>query len=207
MNARRNPSQVEPLRSNWYQVRFLAAWTLVAFLVIVFTIIYAYNATRSSPFAPALLFNNPSYTITVLNILSHVTVFALQTLTSGLFETIRWVFAARNGVPALTFVSLSSGTSFLGVLYLLFRGNHSVARGMSHHLWGFQRLIHELSKTDRSIFFLLLHLALGFALLAYVSFQVSWTDVVSTLQFDKAGLSVTVRRLFHISTWTSTRVP
>jgi len=189
MNARRNPSQVEPLRSNWYQVRFLAAWTLVAFLVIVFTIIYAYNATRSSPFAPALLFNNPSYTITVLNILSHVTVFALQTLTSGLFETIRWVFAARNGVPALTFVSLSSGTSFLGVLYLLFRGNHSVARGMSHHLWGFQRLIHELSKTDRSIFFLLLHLALGFALLAYVSFQVSWTDVVSTLQFDKAGLS------------------
>ena len=88
MNSHRNPPKVEPLRSSFYQVRFLIAWTLVVLLVIVFTIIYAYDATQSFPFAPGLLFNNPSYTITVLNILSHVTVFALQTLTSGLFETI-----------------------------------------------------------------------------------------------------------------------
>jgi len=34
-----------------------------------------------------------------------------------------------------------------------------------------------------------LHLGLGFALLAQVTFQVTWTDVVSTVHFTSAGLS------------------
>lgn len=191
MDRLRNPQQVKPLGSSFYQVRLLTVWTGVTIICIVFTIIYAYNATRASPFWPGILPSDPSQTIRILNILSHVTVFLLQTLTAGLFETIRWVFAARNGVTAFTFISLSSGTSYLGVLYLLFRrANRSSNWRTSHHVWGFATVCVRLSiAIDRSIFFLLLHLGLGFALLAEVSFQVTWTDVVSTVHFNNAGLS------------------
>jgi len=140
MDGLRNPQQVRPLRSSFYQVRFLTIWTVVTIICTVFTIIYAYNASLASPFCPGILPSDPSQTIRILNILSHVIVFLLQTLTAGLFETIRWVFAARNGVTAFTFMSLSSGTSILGVLYLLFRrANSSLNWTTSHHIWGFQR--------------------------------------------------------------------
>lgn len=150
MDRLRDPQQVKPLRSSFYQVRLLTVWTGVTIICIVFTIIYAYNATRASPFWPGILPSDPSQTIRILNILSHVTVFLLQTLTAGLFETIRWVFAARNGVTAFTFLSLSSGTSYLGVLYLLFRrANRRSNWRTSHHIWGFQRYVFVCSSQLR----------------------------------------------------------
>ena len=131
----------QALRSTFYQLRFIMFLPIITTTCIVFTIVYAYNASSASPFSPRLHPSNPSKTIRILNILSHVTVFLLQTLTSGLFETIRWAFAVHNGVPALTMMSLSADTSFLSVLYLLLsQSSRGLSWGTGHHLWGFQRL-------------------------------------------------------------------
>lgn len=147
-HAEQPPVQTQQLRSSFYQLRFLTLWTILTIIFITFTIVYAYNATRASPFWPRILSSDPSTTIRVLNIFSHVAVFFLQSLTAGLFETIRWVFAAHNGVSAFTIVSLSPGTSFLGVMYLLFRrANNTLSWATSHHLWGFQRYFSFIHRT------------------------------------------------------------
>src|SRR5271170_2819835 len=93
---------------------------VLTFVFIGFTIFYSYNATLGSPVSRRLLPSNPSSTILIINIISHVTVALLQLLTSSLFEAVRWVFAMKNGVPSFTMLSLSPGTGILGVLYLLF---------------------------------------------------------------------------------------
>jgi hypothetical protein len=43
--------------------------------------------------------------------------------------------------------------------------------------------------SNYSLLFVILHLGLGFALLANVNFQLVWTNTVSDIQFDRAGLS------------------
>jgi hypothetical protein len=198
--GRPKPQQLDPLRSTFYQVRLLIISTIFTLACVLVTIIYAYNATLTTPISPALLPSNPAQTIRILNILSHVTVFLLQTLTIGVFEVVRWVFAARTGVSAFTFLSLSSGTSFLGVLYLLFQRAHApMAWASSHHVWGFQRYIcWGFLASDYSIFLLLLHLGIGFALLTQVSIQVTWTDVVSSANFTTAGLSPFDTSIFDV---------
>jgi heme/copper-type cytochrome/quinol oxidase subunit 3 len=129
-----------PLKSNLHQFKFTWGLTLITAIFIAVTSFYAYNATLKTPRWRAILPNNPSRTILIINILSHVTVILLKVSTTAQFEAIRWVFGMRTGVPALTLVTLSPGTGALGVLYLI---RHGARNGISwlsdHRLWGFQR--------------------------------------------------------------------
>lgn len=131
------PTDLQPkaLKSTWQQ--FKVTWLMIAITVlwITFTCFFAYNSRLSNPFSKTLLLPKPSQTVTALNILSHVSVFLLQTLVSDVFEAVRWALAGTSrGVSSTGFVILSRATGTMGVLYLLLFGS-----GKGHHLWGFQR--------------------------------------------------------------------
>lgn len=129
-------------RPTWRQ--FLMEWSLTAFtsVWIAFTIFFAWNSTLVNPFAQSLL---PTHTITILNILSHVTVFLLQLLASSVFEAVRWAYASMDyGISSFGFIVMSRATGPLGVFYLLLFGS-GTEKGESfwtgHRLWGWQRLV------------------------------------------------------------------
>ena len=117
------------------KVKLGATWLLTIFTLIsiLSTVIFAYNSR--------LFVSAPSRAVAVLNVLSHFTVFLLQTLTSSVFDELRWGFASRNeGVSAFSFLVLSPATSIFGVLEVWIRTilkSHGGPAG--HHFWGFQR--------------------------------------------------------------------
>lgn len=77
----------------------------------------------------------------MLNVLSHGTLIFLKTLTSSVFEAVRWAFVSSSiGISAFNFIGLSRATNTLGVLALIF--NKSGSNGFRYNgyrLWGLQR--------------------------------------------------------------------
>jgi hypothetical protein len=121
--------------SSWVTICATLLW-------LTFTVFFAYNATLGVPLFASLVFA-PSKTITVLNILSHVTVVLLQLVTSDVFEAVRWALASsQKGISSFAFLALSRATSSMGVLYLI---GHSSPDNSSdrvitgHRLWGAKR--------------------------------------------------------------------
>jgi len=131
-----------PLKPSGYQFRVTFLVALLTAVCVGFTIFYAYNATVDPPVSRTLLLSNPSRTILVINILSHVTMFLLSVLSLAVYEGIRWALACGGGLSIPTFISLSPATSPMGVLYLFFhRANSHLNFLRGHHLWGSQRYL------------------------------------------------------------------
>ena len=105
---------------------------IVTAFVLCFTLFFAYNSSLDNPLLARLVFDKPQRSILLLNIASQWSMFCLGSLTSNIFNTIRWTFAfSALGTPAHTFIGLSSATNILGVLCLLF----DKKRGQ----WNFQK--------------------------------------------------------------------
>jgi len=139
-NASDAANSLPRAREVW--LRSLPTWLLMTLTSVWlgFTMFFAWNSTLSNPFVRNIMPSGPAQTITVLNILSHITVFLLQVLTSSVFEILRWAFAStKAGVSAFGFLTMSRATGPLGVLYLLFFDSKTGNFWTGHRLWGVQR--------------------------------------------------------------------
>jgi hypothetical protein len=139
--AMKHPVTPTEFESPWGQNKL--KWIIIVFTAfwIVFTIIFAYDCTRTYPLTNTFFNPTPSQTILVLNIMSHVTVLALITITSGTLESIRWALASTvEGIPAFAFMILSRATGVIGVIALLRRKQELRDRILGAHVfWGIQR--------------------------------------------------------------------
>jgi len=133
----------DPVLSPAPQSRSLGTWLLLLFTSawLGFTIFFAWDSTVVDPFVPTLLpLSRASYTLTIINILSHGTVMLLQSLASSVFETIRWARAcSAQGISSFGFLVLSRATAPLGVSYLLLSNSATGTFWNEHRLWGLQR--------------------------------------------------------------------
>jgi len=119
--------------------RITLVLALVTAICMTFTIFFAYNSSVERPLLLSFVPNRPERSILILNLALHITLFALAELTSSVFEATRWALACRSsGTTALTFITLSRATSFLGTVYL-FAGKSGVRGRNGHQIWGLQR--------------------------------------------------------------------
>src|ERR1700736_1707805 len=121
---------------------FTVALAVITALCMAFTIFFAYNSSVEQPYLSSFITKNPARTILILNLASHLTLFGLAELTSSVLEVTRWALAcSTTGTTALTFITLSRATSFMGALYLSLV--NSGVRGRFyrnlHQIWGAQR--------------------------------------------------------------------
>jgi hypothetical protein len=115
---------------------------VITALCMSFTIFFAYNSSLEQPYLSSLITQTPERSILILNLASHLTLFALGELTSSVLEATRWALAcSATGTTALTFITLSRATSFIGALYLsLVRsGSPEAVKRHAHQIWGGQR--------------------------------------------------------------------
>ena len=185
--------ETRPVPSPAPQSQSLGTWLLLLFTSawLGFTIFFAWNSTVVDPFIPSLLpLSKASYTLTIINILSHGTVMLLQSLASSVFETIRWARACSDqGISSFGFLVLSRATAPLGVGYLLLSNFGTGTFWNEHRLWGFQRSsLQDLHFADFSLWFIALHSAIGIALLTGAEQQVAWRTERQLPTFDSAGL-------------------
>jgi hypothetical protein len=170
-----------------------SSWVMISatLLWLTFTVFFAYNATLGIPLFDKLVFA-PTTTITVLNILSHVTVVLLQFVTSDVFEAVRWALASsQKGISSFAFLALSRATSPMGVLYLIQHNSpdnsdNRVITG--HRFWSAKRYSTFLVYSNSRLVFIALEASIGTALLYHVSFRTYWHQVYE-FKVDVAGLS------------------
>jgi hypothetical protein len=132
------------------RIRQRGAALLVALataLLMAFTIFFAYNSSLQQPYLSLFVSKHPSRSVLILNIASHLTLFCLADLTATVLESVRWTLACHGtGTPALTFLTLSRATGFVGSLFLSF--GKSKVRGAfptnDHRFWGLQRHAHPV---------------------------------------------------------------
>jgi hypothetical protein len=120
---------------------------LATALLLSFTIFFAYNSSLQQPYLSLFVSKHPSRSVLILNIASHLTLFCLADLMATVLESVRWTLACHGtGTPALTFLTLSRATGFVGSLFLSF--GKSKVRGAfptnDHRVWGLQRYSHPL---------------------------------------------------------------
>ena len=142
-SRRATDESVLPPESTWCQRTPTWIMIILTTIWVVLTSLFAYNSTLDKPLLKRFILPDPTQTVTVLNILAHITVFLLQTGVSDVFEAIRWASAsAKNGVSSFSFFALSRATAPLGVIYLVL-----FASGKEHRFWGCLRY------TNRGILF------------------------------------------------------
>jgi ABC-type uncharacterized transport system permease subunit len=131
------------LESPWRQHRLQWGFIFLTTCWVLFTIIFAYDCTRTYPLTNVFFNPTPPQAILVLNVMAHVTVLGLQTITSATSEAVRWALASTvNGIPAFSFMILGRATGVVGVLELLRHkqeprlGDRIVG---GHMFWGIQR--------------------------------------------------------------------
>jgi len=120
-------------------VLFLAVLTAAS---VSFTVFFAYNSSLENPVSSTLIFQKPSTSILVLNILSHITLYCIAEFTLCMFEIVRWAFAcSASGTPAYTFLALSRATNVAGVFCLVLGKGPKPRRAQrdGHRIWGCQR--------------------------------------------------------------------
>ena len=132
--------QVTPIRIRNQGVTIVMAF--ITAILMSFTIFFAYNSSLENPMLSLFVSKNPERSIVILNLASHLTLCALAELTSSVFDAIRWALASQgSGTTALTFITLSRATSFLGSIYLSM-GRSQVPDNSprnDHRVWGAQR--------------------------------------------------------------------
>ena len=140
-----NEKDTSQARYSSMRIRNQGVALVVAFItaiLLAFTIFFSYNSSLQQPYLSLFVSKKPERSILILNVASQVTLFALAELTSSVFDSIRWALACHGtGTTALTFITLSRATSFIGSLYLSMGKNRvpgSFPRN-DHRVWGIQR--------------------------------------------------------------------
>lgn len=118
-------------------------WVLavIATSVTSFAVYFGWNGSISSTPATVFLWDtpdNPIFAISVLSFLATVFVGHLITMTC---DAVRWTKACREqGMYFLSFLAMSSSTSIVGLLHLLFSPTVEFdLRSVRHRWWAFQR--------------------------------------------------------------------
>ena len=110
-------------------------------LLTCFAIYYGWNASLSSDVR--FLWDRPDYTIFTVNLLSYVATLLLTNLITSTCDQLRWKKSCtENGMPFLSFLALSPGTSVLGLIHLLFSPWPRPVlsfRSSGHRIWSLQR--------------------------------------------------------------------
>jgi hypothetical protein len=125
-------SQGIPLSPKWKQhlPNFLLLILTSSWLILTICLSFVSSSSH-----PPLIFTRPEWTILVLTFLSNGSVFLLGELTLATYDILRWAMSTRlSGVGITTFLGLSSATSNIGVLSLLFS-----SQDIQHRKWCCQR--------------------------------------------------------------------
>jgi hypothetical protein len=142
------------------------------------TLLYAYGATLGSP-SLQRLYQDTSFTIFLLWVLSQLSVFLVRQLVSSTFERMRWALASReNGILLTSFLGMSPATTLSGVLRLLVFSGESTQGGkiwtkVSRKVqwWIAQRFHRIYGSTKFRLLFLLLQIGLGVLLFTHLAFE------------------------------------
>ena len=139
-----NKEQARPLETLLRNQPLIFIKVLLACASVSFTVFFAYNSSLEIPVTERLIWTKPQNTILTINILSQVTLVLLSDLIMNSFECIRWaMICSKSGIPILTFLSLSSSTSLVGVLKIIFEGFRTRCGckiiPASPRVWGYQR--------------------------------------------------------------------
>ena len=136
------------LTSDFTLLPNFSAWSLIAVstTVTVFTFYYGWNASFSSTPSAKFLWNQPNNTVFTLNLLSYIATVLVSNLINIICDQLRWSKCCRGkGIPFLSFLALSSGTTFLGLVHFLFSPVPSNGRRLEHRWWSLQRYSISLS--------------------------------------------------------------
>lgn len=140
------PEPVAP-KSPARQHLFTLIVASLSLVCVFFTVFFAFNCSLDHPISQKLTFQKPERNITVLNILSHISMFVLAELTTSVFDMIRWALGSSDfGLSALTFILLSRATNVIGAFYLLLASVPGMSKfsGIADkgvRVWGSQRYI------------------------------------------------------------------
>ena len=155
--AGRGSTEAKPeisLISRFPYSREIKPWllALAATVITTFSIYYAYNAAHPHGPFENLLWRNPEWTIFTINLLTYATGLILDQFHLLVCEELRWSYSSTDeGISFLSFLSLSSSASTLGLLHFLFspfppaRWFEKRLRGSTHRWWSFQRYIRIFS--------------------------------------------------------------
>jgi hypothetical protein len=135
-------TQTTPIRIRNQGVTLIIA--IITAMLMSFTIFFAYNSSLQNPLLSLFVSKRPERSILILNVASQLTLFALAELTSSVFDAIRWALACHgSGTTALTFITLSRATSFIGSIYLSLGRSDVIGNSHrnDHRVWGTQRYI------------------------------------------------------------------
>jgi hypothetical protein len=133
------------LSSRLSRVPNFSPWLLAACSIAVtsFTVYYGWNASFSSTPSAHFLWNRPDNTIFTVNLLSYLATILVGTLVTATCDQLRWTkCCAKEGMPFLKFLALSSATPVSGLLHLLLSPLppvFSLLRSMGPRLWSLQR--------------------------------------------------------------------
>jgi hypothetical protein len=133
-----------PIPGKWHQLLSLRifCWTAIPGSAILFWYLYQSLVSEEPHLGPLLL--SPSRTLLVVTILSQGTALLLTAYFASVFDRLRWRFVATgDGVSIVTFISLSSATSLIGIIKLLI-----YARPRRHLIWTCQRFDPQLCSID-----------------------------------------------------------
>jgi hypothetical protein len=92
----------------------------------------------------------------------------------------------EQGISSFSFMVMSRATAPLGVIYLLFFGPRASSFWRTS-IMALQTVLCLVVMADCSLWFILLHTAVGIALLTAPNFETSWR-VTKGVTFDAAGL-------------------
>jgi hypothetical protein len=123
------------IRSKFFQLRWIIVSSFVALPLSILLFFYVYEALVSiTPALGPLLFS-PSRTLLVITLLSQALGAFILVLFHSVFERLRWQLVSKeSGIGLTTFLGLSGGTSFFGVITLFYKG-----RGITSTFWCAQR--------------------------------------------------------------------
>jgi hypothetical protein len=124
-------------------------WTMMllatSISVTAFTVYYSWNASFPLSPVPKFLWLQPDVTVFTVNLLSYLTTITVKALLDATCDHIRWSYSCHEkGMPFLSFIALSSATSFWGLTHLVFSPVPRIRwtyQSMSHRVWSFQRYI------------------------------------------------------------------
>jgi hypothetical protein len=128
---------------------FVWIWLTLTTVWTSFSVYYVWNAGVTSNPSPRFLWERPDYTIFTVGLLSFISTVLINKLISETCEQLRWnKCCKRNGMSFLSFLALSSGTSFERLVHLSLSpfppASFQRLRTIEHRIWSLQRYIFNL---------------------------------------------------------------
>jgi hypothetical protein len=118
-------------------------YTLVMFSILCtsFTVYYIWNSSFSKMPSAHFIWDQPDKTIFTINILSYFATILINNLIFATCDQFRWKNSCcEDGMPFLSFLALSSGTSLTGLIHLLLNPFSKLSlRSIGYRWWVIQR--------------------------------------------------------------------